>query len=435
MVAIINSGKHIRKSFFYNDNKLESGAADLLMAENYPMELQWMNRDQRLNVLLKTASKKQISRPSLHISLNFAPGEKLSDELLKQITTEYMQAIGLGDQPYLMYRHHDSSHPHVHIVTHRIDPNGDLVDTYMIGRRKSDPARKELEKKYCLVPAAKHESGLYDLSPVNVFKVIYSKSQTKKSIEDRLNYVLKNYKFSSLSALNAVLKGYNIGASRGTKESRMYRKNGLIYHLIGPAGTPAGKPIRSSLLTVEATLKDLQKYFTAKADFSPQQLSRIKNAVDLALKTKPPPSLTELSTQLNKQNIKIVVLKNKARQIYGISYVDNKSRCALNGGDLGPAYSANAVQQRCKAEIIPQDLVNEALKPSLSQLTAQAPGRRDGLKNDAPAANEQFQFSSPSGTEDHDEKGLFEILVAPEDVYEPLPYELRRRKKKKKKKN
>jgi len=433
MVAIINSGKHIRKSFFYNDKKLETGSAKLLMAENYPMELQRMNREQRLQVLLKTAQKRPILRPSLHISLNFAPGEVISDAKISQITNEYMQAIGLAEQPYLVYRHYDASHPHVHIVTHRIAPNGGLVDTYMIGKRKSDPARKELEKKYGLVPAAKHESGLYELAPVNVSKVIYSKSQTKKAIEDRLNYILKTYKFSSLSALNAVLKGYNIGADRGKKGSRMHQKMGLIYHLIGPAGTPVGKPLRSSLLNVEATLKDLQKHFVAKKDFSPQHLSRIKNTVDLALKTQPPPSLSALSAQLNKQNIKIVLLKNQARQIYGISYVDNKTRCALNGSDLGPAYSAGAIQQRCASDNGQLSLLSDGLKITsahnqvIEDNKAPIPPKNPGLQT-----ADDLPISSSSDYSDG-EKGLLEILISPEEVYEFLPYQLRRKKKKKKK--
>lgn len=432
MVAIVNSGKSIRKSFFYNDNKLESGAADLLMAENFPMELERMTQQQRLNILLKTASKRPISRPSLHISLNFAPGEKLSDELMKQIATDYMQAIGLGDQPYLMYRHHDAAHPHLHIVTHRIDAAGDLVDTYMIGRRKSNPARIELEKKYGLVPAKDHEAGLYDLSPVDLSKVIYSKTQTRKAIDDRLNYVLKNYKFTSLSALNAVLKGYNISADRGTKDSRIYQKNGLVFHLIGPGDTHVGKLIRASLLNTEATLKHLSKHFRNKNEFTAEQLSRIKNAVDLALKKVPPPSLVELSALLLKQNIRVVLLKNKAQQIYGISYVDNKNRCALNGGDLGPAYSANAIQQRCKPSITTSPVSKASQKSALPPVSAKPAMPGHTPKNNGPTTTEEPQSTGHSGNYDG-EKGFFEILFAPEDVYEPLPFQLRRKKKKKKK--
>ena len=35
----------------------------------------------------------------------------------KEIADEYMQKIGFGEQPYLLYQHNDAGHPHIHIVT------------------------------------------------------------------------------------------------------------------------------------------------------------------------------------------------------------------------------------------------------------------------------------------------------------------------------
>lgn len=428
MVAIINSGKSIRKSFYYNDNKLEKGAAELLMAENYPMEMKWMNQDQRRNVLLKSAKKNaEMKRPSLHISLNFAPGEQLSNALLKQITADYMQAIGLGGQPYLMYRHYDSGHPHVHIVTHRVGPDGSPLDTYRIGELKSNPARKMLEEKYGLVKAEDHRRGLYNLPPVNITKAIYSQSETKKGIEDRLNYVLHKYKFSSLNAMNAVLKGYNVCADRGSRDSRIFKNNGLVFRLIGPSGTFVGVPIPASDLYVPATLKLLQTVFKNKREFTPEEKARVKNAVDLTLKKHPRPSFSELSQLLLKENIRIVPLKNPAGQIYGISYVDSKNKCAFDGNDLGTAYCSNAIQQRCKTEMPVQEATpGSPQKSAIKDVVYPNLNTRDRCSEDFKTSN-----SAPAGDE---EKGFFEILMAPENTYEQLPYELRRRKKKKKKK-
>jgi hypothetical protein len=441
MVAIINSGKSIRNAFYYNDRKLEKGAASLLMAENYPMELPWMNRDQRLNMLLKTAKKNPIKRPSLHISLNFAPGERLSDELMKQITLEYMEGIGLGNQPYLMYRHHDAAHPHVHIVTHRIGPDSKTIDTYMIGKRKSDPMRIALEKKNGLVKAQHHQASLFDLSPVDVSKVIYSKSETRKSIEDRVNYVLYKYKFTSLSALNAILKGYNIYADRGDKTSRTYKTNGLVYRLIGPGGNIVGKGIRASLLNArqssdkKPTLKLLQTLFKLKDDISVKERSRVKNAVDLSLKKYPPPSIFELTALLSKEHISMVLHKNALQQIYGVAFVDKKNYCAFKGSDLGPSYSSNAIQRRCKEEI--DAPISKPAKAQKSAKTNSGLPIPTATKTRGNTSSDEKYFPlihDPTPVPTSGEESFLELLMAPEDIYEPLPYELRRRKKKKKKK-
>ena len=53
--------------------------------------------------------------------------DKLSKEKLKEIANEYMQKIGFGEQPYLLYQHHDAGHPHIHIVTTNIKADGKRI--------------------------------------------------------------------------------------------------------------------------------------------------------------------------------------------------------------------------------------------------------------------------------------------------------------------
>lgn len=61
-----------------------------------------------------------VSRISVHVSLNFDPSERLFNEQLKAISESYMQKTGFGEQPYLVYQHHDAGHPHIHIVTIKV---------------------------------------------------------------------------------------------------------------------------------------------------------------------------------------------------------------------------------------------------------------------------------------------------------------------------
>jgi hypothetical protein len=44
----------------------------------------------------------------------------LSKEKITEIAVEYMDKIGFGEQPYLVYQHFDSGHTHLHIVTTNI---------------------------------------------------------------------------------------------------------------------------------------------------------------------------------------------------------------------------------------------------------------------------------------------------------------------------
>lgn len=52
-----------------------------------------------------------------HASLNSSPGNKLTDEQLRVIANKYMQKMGYGDQPYIVFKHKDIDLKHLHIVS------------------------------------------------------------------------------------------------------------------------------------------------------------------------------------------------------------------------------------------------------------------------------------------------------------------------------
>ena len=63
-------------------------------------------------------------KPVVHISLNPDPEDRLSDDELTDIAAEYMEGMGWGGQPYVVYKHTDIDRPHIHIVTVQVDSSG-----------------------------------------------------------------------------------------------------------------------------------------------------------------------------------------------------------------------------------------------------------------------------------------------------------------------
>ena len=68
-----------------------------------------------------------------------------------------MDKISFGEQPFLVYNHTDAGHPHIHIATINIKPDGNRIDIHNIGRNQSEQARKEIEIEFNLIKASKRK--------------------------------------------------------------------------------------------------------------------------------------------------------------------------------------------------------------------------------------------------------------------------------------
>lgn len=118
----------------------------------------------------------------VHISLNFDPSEKFSAEKLKEISDEYLQKTGFANQPYLLYQHNDSGHPHVHIVTTNIKSDGKRIELHNLGKNQSKKARKEIEIQYGLIKAEDMKKQLYELKAIPLQKVQYGRLDSRRAI-------------------------------------------------------------------------------------------------------------------------------------------------------------------------------------------------------------------------------------------------------------
>ncbi|TAJ47354.1 MAG: relaxase [Chitinophagaceae bacterium] len=341
MVAKITSPARIIAALNYNENKVQEGKAECLHASGYLRDASDMNFYQklegfeRLNNLNSRAATK-----TLHISLNFDPSEKLSHDKLITIATDYMEKIGFGMQPWLMYKHKDAGHPHIHIVTTTIQDDGKRIDTYNIGRNQSEKARKEIEQSYGLV-RAENQKRLFNkqIMPVHAEKVGYGKTETKKGITNVVNAVLNTYRFSSLPEFNAILRAYNVVADRGQQDGRIYKHKGLMYRVLDKDSNKIGVPIKASSINSKPTLEKLESLFEKNKALKEPFKNALKNLIDQVLASQPRDMNTFIRA-LEQMNIAAVLRQNIEGKIYGITFVDNNNKTVFNGSDIGKAYSA-----------------------------------------------------------------------------------------------
>jgi hypothetical protein len=191
MVAVIKSSGSIRNVLHYNENKLAQNVARLIHSQGFGKDTDKLGFTDKLRTFEKLLSLNQSTKlNTVHISLNFDPSEKLDSETLSKIADTYMQRIGFGSQPYLVYQHHDAGHPHIHLISTNIQPGGRRIPLQNIGRNQSEKARKEIEKEFGLKPAQQEQKLLHELKPVAVGKVQYGKTETKRAITNVLHKIL-----------------------------------------------------------------------------------------------------------------------------------------------------------------------------------------------------------------------------------------------------
>lgn len=429
MVAVIRPGHSMHRIFNYNENKVKEGVAECIGAENFPLDADEMCLKIKLGYLLKrTELRKDVERKNVHISLNFDLSEThLGREKLMEIAKVYMQKIGFGEQPFLVYQHHDAGHPHIHIVTTNIRSNGNRIDLHHLGIRKSEPARKEIEKMFGLVVAdSRARREAFRIKPVDVKKVQYGRTETKRAITNVLDAILDKYRYTSLPELNAVLVQYNVMADRCGEQSRTFKGGGLVYRILDEDGKPVGVPIKASDFYNQPTLKFLEKKYAANDAARQLHKARIKNEIDRLFIGKTP-TLDELVKQLERKGIYVALRRNEAGLIYGITYTDHYTKCVFNGSALGKQYSASAIQEKCGFKEYIQRSVLSQPTQKIQAATMPAEAVRPGLV-EAPS-----QHTIP--TQPVPATGLLDELMQPEHMTDYAPGGLKRKRKKKKRKN
>lgn len=422
MVVRITSPHSLQRALNYNEQKCQKGKAVCIHAEGYLLSPKKMNFHDKLERLHDLQLRNERSKKSntLHISLNFDPSEKLSQEKLIQIAQSYMDKISFGNQPYLVYEHHDAAHPHLHIVTTSIQTDGKRIDTYNMGRNQSEKARKEIELNFKLIQAGdKKQAQLTNTRPFDLQKVQYGKSETIRSITNVLEHVIISYKYTSLAELNAILKQYNVIADRGRENSIVHRKGGLLYCLLDEKGNKTGVPVKASRLYSKPTLAVLEKKFLVNETQRQPDKRKIKASIDWVL-AKSPGSLKEFTDALLKERVQTVLRQNKQGVIYGITFIDYKTKSIFNGSDIGKQYSIAGIEGRI-AGAKKEESTPEKLKAS--QISVSYPRELKTQQENSP--------DEPG----HDKGNLLQELMSHEKNINRVAGELLKKKKKKWNKN
>ena len=337
MIAKISATENLGGALGYNFKKVEKGEASILLtAELYQdREGRYTMEDVLADMQAVIPEKCRTKKMVFHCSLNPHPDEKLSDETLMQIAKEYMEALGYGKQPYIVFKHNDIAREHIHIVSLRIDGEGKKIND-KFEKRRSKQNTDTLERKYNLIPSSK----VSNKEEVETPKVDISKENIKEQVASALRMVLKHYKFCSLGELNAILSRYHLAVEEVKTEFRGKKYDGLVYVPTDDKGDKVGTPIHASDIGRGVGYTAVQNRMQKSKQNVKPLIPTIRNKVLQTMRTSPKTE-EELRQRLEEQGLRVFIRKNESGRIYGITFIDDKEGIALNGSRLGKGYAAN----------------------------------------------------------------------------------------------
>lgn len=156
MISKQIKGKDFYGVLMYNHKKIIAGVGSVLDSNiNMGTVIQ---QTKEFNLVRQL--KPNLSKAVYHTSLNLPYTDKLTDEEFKNLAKDYLEEIGFNDNQYIVYKHTDQEHAHIHIVANRVKYSGEVVSDSQDYKRSEALVRK-LEKKYNLTQfVPKQESNV-----------------------------------------------------------------------------------------------------------------------------------------------------------------------------------------------------------------------------------------------------------------------------------
>lgn len=206
MVAKISIGSSLYGVLSYNGEKMNKeqgrvlGANKIILPADGQIDIARMAEN--FNAFMPKTGKTK--KPVLHISLNPHPDDRLTEQQYEILAREYLEKLGFGEQPFIIYKHEDIDRHHIHIVTVNVNEQGKRLNQDFLFRR-SKKITTELEEKYNL-HKAQHEK----ITPDMPIKKVDPSGDIKRQVANTVKMVGMRYKFQTMGEYNAVLSLYNI---------------------------------------------------------------------------------------------------------------------------------------------------------------------------------------------------------------------------------
>ena len=262
LVAKISLGNSLYRALCYNGEKINKENGRLLATNKIYNDGSGKVNINRAYQDFKSwmPSSTRTERPMAHISLNPHPDDRLTDAEFTELAHEYMEKMGFGDMPYMVYKHSDIARQHIHIVALRVGTDGRCISDKNNFYRSKDICR-ELERKYNLRPSERQK-----ITPDMPIHKVDPNGDLKRQVANVVKMVGMRYKFQTLGEYNAILSLYNIRCEEADGRVNGREYHGLVDFATDDNGKTIAAPFKASRLGKFASRTAIDSRFERAAD-------------------------------------------------------------------------------------------------------------------------------------------------------------------------
>lgn len=307
----------------YNERKVAEGKASVIFSskiEDPPNAMRTFERYENGSI--------RCQNMSFHASVNPSLTDIIPEEKIPEFIRDYMEKMGYGNQPFILYKHTDTGRVHYHLVSVRVDENGRKIPDFK-ERKRSQQAMRELAAKYGFEIGKKKETSHEakqekECNPYQGFNP--HAGDNGKQIE-KIAELAMTYHFTNSRQFDIVME------SLGVK---------VIPHEDGSVGFVGLDPKTHKECTAVfkdpgiryPTMDEIEEHAKhCKGQIKTREKQRVANITRTAMKK----CKTELHTlrYLAKSGIYVQFSRTAEGKIFGVTFVDHHNKCVFKGSEVG----------------------------------------------------------------------------------------------------
>lgn len=309
-------------SLEYNENKCASGEASLIHTH-------CIDESEGIEGTFQKYERRNIRTENLsfHMSVNPAPGERLTEQQLKDFVGDIMSGLGYGSQPYVIYRHTDIDREHYHVVSVRVNEQGRKIHDFQENRRCLQ-LLSAIAPKYGL-GVGNGDGERYAAMGIDPRRF----NPVGGNIMEQIRIIAQEccrYHMTSFSQFKFIMQSHGLDVSERTGESSQVVIRGL-----NQDGIPCTAPITESELgrALYADYERRAMQCVGRNGMKKRERGRICgiSASCLGHST----SERHFRNMLARFDIDIHLHRTREGRIYGATFVDHSTKCAFKASELG----------------------------------------------------------------------------------------------------